>query len=227
MKFGQLFGLSTIETLERDKLVDGKKAGVLKSIAPKIADFINRGLDRTRFIWLDEEISSAQMRLALEYSKKWTCSLIADQNSQTQYRNWRKTRQEDSIEHQLIELGYIRSTFSGEITRKNDIKIGEYSKEQKVLGGTSQKADFIVRKKQGGQLTLIEAKAVGVQVDAYKRIKECCDKSRDWSSNKDFGDMQTVAVIAGFFNPKNIDALIRANIAIIWEHRLSDFGQIL
>ena len=96
-----------------------------------------------------------------------------------------------------------------------------------MRGGTSQKADVIVRRKRDGQLVLIEAKAVGVQVDAFKRVKECCDKSRDWKSNAQLGDVVVVAVIAGFFAQQNLDALKTAGAAIVWEHRLTDLSEVL
>ena len=107
------------------------------------------------------------------------------------------------------------------------INLGEYSKERKVRGGTSQKADVIVRRKQDGQLVLIEAKAVGVQLDAFKRVKESCDKARDWKSNEQLGEVVVVAVIAGFFVEQNLHALRNAGAVIVWEHRLTDFEEVL
>lgn len=221
MKFGQFFGLSSIEPIERDKIAKGKALDTLKELAPKIASFVNEHLDRTRFVWLDGDISDQTRPLAEDYAKKWTCSLIADQNAQTNYRNWRKTQQEAAIERTLIEMGYIRSSYSGDVTKKTDINIGEYSKERKVKGATNQKADLIVRRKLDGKLFLLEAKAVGVQVDAFKRIKECCDKARDWKSNADLADPQTIAVIGGFFVEQNLAALHQANVFAVWEHDLN------
>ena len=227
MKFGQLFGLATIESFERDKIVVRSKLDDLERLAPRIAEFVNQHLDRSRFVWLVDTLTAECRTLANSYAKKWTCSLIADQNAQTEYRNWRKTQQEAAIEQQLISLGYVKSTFRGQVEQRTDINLGEYSKERKVRGGTSQKADVIVRRKRDGQLVLIEAKAVGVQLDAFKRVKECCDKARDWKSNEQLGEVVVVAVIAGFFVEQNLHALKNAGAAIVWEHRLTDLAELL
>lgn len=222
MKFGQLFGLSTIEAFEKAKIVSGTKLAVLKRLAPEIAAFVNNNLDSRRYLWLSEQLSEEGRILALEYAKHWTCSLIADQNAQTEYRNWRKVRQEAAVEQFLINAGYIRSSYSGEVRQNTDIGIGEYSKERKVRGRTSQKADLVVRRKKDGGLIVIEAKAVGVLLDAFKRVKECCDKSRDWHQNNKLGDLTILAVIAGFFSETNLDALAGAGVSVVWEHRLED-----
>lgn len=227
MKFGQLFELATIAKFERDKVVAKSKLDQLEQLAPRIAEFVNQHLDRSRFVWLVDTLTAKCRTLANSYAKKWTCSLIADQNAQTEYRNWRKTQQEAAVEHQLISLGYIKSTFRGQVERRTDINLGEYSKERKVRGSTSQKADVIVRRKRDGQLILIEAKAVGVQLDAFKRVKECCDKARDWKSNAQLGNVVVVAVIAGFFVDQNLHALKTSGAAIVWEHRLSDLEDLL
>ena len=227
MKFGQLFGLSSIEPIERDRIVKGKALESLKALAPNIALFVNEHLDKTRFVWLDGGFSKQMRPLAEDYAKKWTCSLLADQNAQTDYRNWRKTQQEAAIERTLIELGYIKSGYSGDVKKKTDINIGEYSKERKVKGLTAQKADLLVRRKIDGKLFLLEAKAVGVQVDAFKRIKECCNKAQDWTSNLDLDGPEVVAVIGGFFVEQNIEALHQANVLIIWEHALDSLRQHL
>ena len=113
------------------------------------------------------------------------------------------------------------------MTKQTDINIGNYSKERKVKGATLQKADLIVRRKQDGRLFLLEAKTVGVQVDAFKRIKECCDKARDWKSNTELGKPEVIAVIAGFFAEQNLSALAQANVHIVWEHNLDTLRQLL
>lgn len=222
MKFGQLFGLASTESIERDKISRGNTLESLKLLAPNISAFVNAHLDRGRFIWLDENLCGNVRQLAEAYAKKWTCSLIADQKAQTNYRNWRKTQQEAAIERTLIDSGYIRSSYSGSVLQKTDINIGEYSKERKVKGATYQKADLVVRRKSDGKLLLLEAKAVGVQVDAFKRIKECCDKARDWNVNPALDNPKTIAVIGGFFVEQNLEALRRSSVSVVWEHALDN-----
>ena len=65
------------------------------------------------------------------------------------------------------------------------------------------------------------------QVDAYKRIKECCDKSRDWASSADLRRPKTIAVIGGFFAEQNLEALHRAGVGFVWEHDLGGLGDYL
>jgi hypothetical protein len=227
MKFGQMFGLSSIERMERDKIVNGKALSDLKVLAPGIAEFMNQHFDRTRCVWIGTAIDDATRKLAEDYAKNWTCSLIADQNAQTEYRNWRKAQQESAIERTLIDMGYIRSGYVGDVKQQSDINIGDHSKERKVKGATLQKADLIVRRKRDGKLILLEAKAVGVQVDAFKRVKECCDKARDWQSNPRLGKPEVVVVIGGFFAEQNLSALSQANVHIVWEHNLDGLREFL
>ena len=223
MKFGQYVGLSSVDRFERDKLSPGKAAyRLLASRARAITEFARRNLDTRRFIWLTSRTPSSE--LAREYAKKWTCSLAADQNAQTAYRNWRKERQEQAIVAQIVKLRYVKSTFSGIVSRKADVNIGEYLTETRVKGRTTQKADVLLRSKGTGKLVLIEAKAVGVEIDATKRTKECCDKANDWGTAPALDSPMVVAVIAGFFTETNIASLKSSHVQIVWEHRLQDLA---
>ena len=225
MKFGQLFGLTSISEFENDKVAAGSaKYRKLETIANEIAAFTRKNLDQSRFIWLaDAHLGS---ELAFEYAKKWTCSLAADQNAQTTYRNWRKTQQELAIVEKLVSLGYVKSGHSGIIDNKTDINIGEYTQENKVRGRTIQKADIVFRSKRTHKLVLVEAKAVGVELDATKRIKECCDKANDWASAANLQQPQVVAVIAGFFNTRVIGNLEASRVHVVWEHQLSGIEEL-
>lgn len=228
MKFGQLLGLKSLTDYESDTLHPGTaKYRQLSKIAPKLAQFVTENLDHSRFLWLVEELTPQANPLALHYARQWTCSMAADQNAQTQYRNWRKNIQEHAIASTLIELGYTQSDFSGIVNDQSDIKIGEYTQERKVRGRTIQKADLVVRSRRNQQLVLIEAKAVGVEIDSTKRIKECCDKANDWRSAKSLKNPIIIAVIAGFFTSTGIENLQKSQIQIVWEHRLDDLAAIL
>ncbi len=224
MKFGQFFGLTSIDKLEKNRVSKGtamyKK---LVKITNTIAKFVTENLDKTRFIWHGDE--SLDIPLAHSYAKKWTCSIAADQNAKTAYRNWRKEQQEHAIVSKLISCGYVKSGYSGVVTKNTDINIGEYTQEIKVKGRTIQKADVVFRSKKSKKLVLVEAKAVGVEIDATKRIKECCDKSNDWSSSTELRDPEVVTVIAGFFTENNIKNLEASGVFVVWEHRLSDLEE--
>lgn len=219
MKFGQLFEMTSIEPFERVKHeIGSEKYKDLTSIAGKISDFINMNIDKSRFWWREKPGTPSNAEQVLV--KKWTCSIAADQNAQTEYRRYRKTLQEESVARKLEALGYTRSNFHGVITATKDIKPGEYTLETKVKGRTTQKADLVFRSKSSGRLVLIEAKAVGVEIDATKRIKECSDKANDWTSKSALGAPVVVAVIAGFFTEKNISNLRASKVLVAWEHDL-------
>ena len=212
MKFGQFFGMGSIDKFENDRLEAGTtKHKALSEISHYIAKFATENLDANRFLWVSSPKGKVtNHRLASDYAKGWTCSIAADQNAQTRYRNWRKDRQEHAIASALVELGYTKSSFRGIVKKSTDIKIGEFTQELKVMGRTRQKADLIVRSKKSKKLVLIEAKAVGVEIDSTKRIKECCDKANDWKSGRDLNNPVVATVIAGFFNstPKMIDPFL-------------------
>lgn len=224
MKFGQCFGLTSIDKFENSKVSSGTKGHrELAQISDMIAAFANKNLDRRRFIWLaGRRFESA---LAFDYAKKWTCSIAADQNAQTAYRNWRKAQQEQAIVARLVALGYVKSGYCGIIERHTDISIGEYTQEMKVKGRTTQKADVVFRSKKSRKLVLVEAKAVGVEIDATKRIKECCDKANDWMSSAKLQAPEIVAVIAGFFTANNIANLRASRVHVVWEHRLTGIDE--
>jgi hypothetical protein len=224
MKFGQFFGLSSIENFERDKVpVNSKRYRELKSLAHRIARFVSENIDRGRFLWLDDP--QLESSLAFRYAKNWTCSIAADQNAQTTYRNWRKAQQELAIVNQLVSLGYVKSGYRGIVERQTDINIGEYTQEIRVRGRTTQKADVVFRSKKTKRLVCVEAKAVGVEIDATKRIKECCDKANDWRQGEKLGSPIIVVVIAGFFTKINLESLDASEIQVVWEHCLSRLGE--
>lgn len=228
MKFGQFFSINSIDKDEKNKLSStNTKYRELEKIAQSIAQFASEKLDRTRFIWVDQVISDSERALATEYARKWTCSLVSDQNAQTHYRNWRRDKQENAIASAIVNLGYTKSSFTGIVSKKTDINLGEYTQEIRVEGRTRQKADLVVRSKKSKKIVCIEAKAVGVEIDSTKRIKECCDKANDWRSSNSLEQPVVVAVIAGFFNLTGIQNLQASGIKVIWEHRLSDLAEVL
>jgi hypothetical protein len=221
MKFGQLFDLNSTEKFEKAKITRKERRSyetLTDGLGDAIAEFVVKHLDRSRFSWLDD--SPFDLLTAQHFAKGWTCSLVADQNAQTAYRNWRKEQQELAVVSFLVREGYVKSAFGGVLQKTTDIGVGEYTKEIRVKGRTTQKADVVFRRKDDGRLILVEAKAVGVTLDATKRIKECCDKANDWTTNVDLKNPEIVAVIAGFFEEKQIENLQASNIRVVWEHSL-------
>ncbi len=227
MKFGQLFGFDTMEKFERARIVSSQALEKHATLFEQISVFVNENLDRDRFVWLSSPMKRGLRALAEDFARKWTCSLVSDQGAQTAYRNWRKQQQEAAIERHLIHHGYIRSAFVGTVRTVTDVPIGEYTRETKVRGISTQKADFVVRRRRDGKLLLIEAKAVGVALDAFKRVKECCDKAHSWYSSPELGAPLTVAVLGGFFAETNIHALRDSGVEVAWEFDLSTLDALV
>lgn len=219
MKFGQIFGLNSLDKFENSRVSrSAARHEGLAQISEQIAKFTFDNLDRSRFMWLADDRLNTE--LVFSYAKKWTCSIAADQNAQTAYRNWRKQLQEQAVITKLISCGYVKSEFRGIVENETDINIGEYTKEIRVRGRTVQKADVVFRSKTSKKLVLVEAKAVGVEIDATKRIKECCDKANDWATSRNLNSPEVVTVIAGFFTPRNISNIEASHIYVVWEHDL-------
>jgi hypothetical protein len=138
-----------------------------------------------------------------------------------------------TVELFLLAQGYSRSSFSGDISSHTDIAVGEYSKERRVQAArtergtnrTTQKADLAFRLRTSQRLVLVEAKAIGVQVDAYKRVKECCQKAHVWKANPALNDPVVVAVIAGFLKEVNLQELAEAGVFHVWEHDIEGLSE--
>jgi hypothetical protein len=222
MKLGQMFGYNSTQPLEEGPAprIGTAAFNKLQQASTEISYFLSRQIDRSRFIWLDQPEQATE--LALRYAKNWTCSILANSNAETAYRNLRKTRQEKTIADFLARSGYVPSNFTSTLNSPNDLEIGTFCKEIRVKGRTVQKADLVFRCRGNGKLCLIEAKAVGVLLDAAKRVKECCNKAEEWISAENLGQCAVFAVIAGFFAEQHIQALASSNIITVWEHRITE-----
>lgn len=226
MKLGQLVGIATTGDFE-DAIVSTKaQMQKLSQAAPRLSKLFIDYMDSQRFLWLQTDMSKEQFDLSVQYAKKWTCSLIANQNSSTAFRNWRKELQESTAAAQAVRAGYSSVTTRRIITNINDILPGQYSRECRVQGRNTQKADIVVRLKKSQKLLLIEAKAIGVRIDAFKRIKECREKFDDWKQS--FGNQVEVGVVlSGFMPEKEVQSLIDEGAHIFWEHKENDLYDYL
>ena len=226
MKLGQLVDLSSTKDFEDEKVTSGNKYRQLCSIAPRLCQLFNEYIDWNRFRWLNEDLSSDQVVIAIDYAKKWTCSLIANQNSNTAFRNWRKELQETSAVNQAVRAGYTSVNTRRIVSNVTDILPGQYSRECRVQGRNVQKADIVIRLKNSNKLLLIEAKAIGVHIDAFKRIKECREKFDDWKQT--FGDMVEVGVVlSGFVPEREYQSLIEEGAHVFWEHKENDLYEFI
>ncbi len=228
MKLGQLVGLNTTGDFEDAAVVTGTKAHTLARIASRLVEIFNRQLDAQRFIWLQRsDMTKREVDIAVQYAKKWTCSLIANQNSATDFRNWRKELQETTMVNEAVKAGYISVPTRRTISHIEDLLPGQFSRECRVQGATDiEKADIVVRLKKSKQLVLIEAKAIGVRVDAFKRIKECREKFSNWQEH--FGSKAIMGtILSGFIPLSQYDTLLATNSQVFWEHRPQDFFDFL
>lgn len=223
MKFAQQFSLPSQRVIEdSSRALPAKYKNRLSGAWNDIITFVIQNYDWRRFPWLLREVQ-IPTNAEIDAARNWTCGLIADANAQTEYRNWRKDQQENLIASWLVRNGYRENISRSIISRATDLRPGEFRRETKVQGQTLQKADLCIRSKKTGRLVLLEAKAVGVKIDAYKRCKECCDKARDWDCDA-LERPQVIALIAGHFSATNLGALRKAGISFVWEHKMDVLG---
>ncbi len=226
MKLGQLVNLSSTKEFEDNLISSGIRYTTLKKVAPQLCKLFVDYMDSQRFLWLQTEVTEDQYALAAEYAKRWTCSLISNQNSSTAFRNWRKELQETSAVNQVVKAGYTSVTTRRIISDVSDLLPGQYSRECRIQGRNVQKADLVVRLKGSNKLLLIEAKAIGVRIDAFKRIKECREKFDDWKQT--FGDAVEVGVVlSGFIPEREYQSLIDEGIHVFWEHKENDLYEFI
>lgn len=226
MKMGQLVGLDSTDAFEEGIIDRGVKFKNLVKVAPQLCRVINQCFDSQRFLWLQESLEGRNLSLAEEYAKRWTCSLIANQNATTAFRNWRKELQETTVAESIVKAGYVSVQTRRVVSACDDFLPGQYSRECRVKGRNVQKADLVVRLKKSGCLLLIEAKAIGVRIDAFKRIKECREKFDDWKSH--FGDDVVCAVVlSGFVPQKEYESLLNENGYVFWEHDIGSLTRYL
>lgn len=220
MKLGQLVGLNTTSDFE-DKHAEENSTNYkkLEKIAPRLCALFNEYLDMQRFLWLSTELDKPRKRMALEYAKNWTCSLISNQNSNTLFRNWRKELQETTAVEQLVRAGYSSIPKRKQISSIEDLLPGQFPRECRVHGVNVQKADIVIRLKKSKKLLLIEAKAIGVRIDAFKRVKECREKFNDW--RQAFGRNGAVygALLSGFIPESECRSINDDGGLVFWEHK--------
>lgn len=220
MKLGQLVGISSTKDFEDEIVSRGAKQQTLRRIAPVLCKIFSKNLDTQRFLWHQTTLDEEKYLMAIKYAKNWTCSLIANQNSSTAFRNWRKELQESTAIQEIIKAGYTPVETRRRIRSVSDLLPGQCSRECVVVGRNNQKADIAIRLKKSRKLLLIEAKAIGVKIDAFKRIKECREKFDDWKDT--FGDMVEVGVVlSGFIPLAEYQSLIDERICVFFEHNIS------
>ena len=121
MKLGQLVGIDSTADFEESCSLTRFREEQLRKIVPKLCEIFIKNLDSQRFLWNQAILTKSNYEIAVAYAKKWTCSLIANQNSGTAFRNWRKERQESKAANEIIEAGY-KSIKSRPFIKSPDLK---------------------------------------------------------------------------------------------------------
>lgn len=217
MKFGQFNGVGSTNNYE-----DEDPSTPSKDTAQQMADFMQNNMDERKVPWLYSDVDVDEW---IDVSRDWTCDIIAQSEAATRYRNWRKDVQEDKVAETMKEAGLRRVSRSSTISDIDDIPAETFVSETKVAcPGDDQKADFVARPGRD-ELLFLEAKAIGVKIDSYKRIKEIRNKESDWRAG--FPNARVGAAVAGWIPDSQIETLHGDDIEVFWEHRLDSLKKYL
>lgn len=217
MKFGQFNGVGSTNNYEADDPTTPSK-----EIAQEMADFMDRNIDERKVPWIYSDTTVDEW---IDVSRDWTCDIIAQSEAETRYRNWRKDVQEDMVAETMKDAGLQRVSRSSTISDMDDLPAGTFVSETKVAcPGDDQKADFVARPARN-DILFLEAKAVGVKIDSYKRIKEIRNKESDWRAG--FPDAKVGAAIAGWIPTSQVETLQGDDIDVFWDHRIDTLQDYL
>lgn len=210
MKFGQFNGVGSTTNYEGDD-----PSTPAKATAQEMAKFMEENMDERKVPWLFRDVDVDEW---IDVSRDWTCDIIAQSEANTRYRNWRKDVQEDKVAEAMQEAGLRHVSRSSTISDIDDLPAGTFVSETKVAcPGDDQKADFVARLAKD-EILFLEAKAIGVKIDSYKRIKEIRNKESDWRAG--FPNAKVGAAVAGWIPDSQIETLLGDDIEVFWEHRL-------
>ncbi|MWV65663.1 XamI family restriction endonuclease [Halorubrum sp. JWXQ-INN 858] len=188
--------------------------------AEKIIDTFEEYRNESLLPWLeigglgyheyDENALIKKLQTAIAYN-------IATSEANTEYRNWRATKQHDAIAGELVEAGFEKVEVDG----VEDLEPGEYETELNV---SNEEADFAIRN-YSGVLTLIEAKMSGTEINFRKRRKEMVNDYNDWTEDR--SDARIVAVIGGVINTNDVETLQETGIRVFWDHQLDGLSEFV
>jgi len=217
MKFGQFNGVGSTTNYE-----DDDPSTPAKGTAEAMAQFMEQNVDECKVPWLSNDVEVEEF---IAVSRDWTCDIIAQSEANTRYRNWRKDVQEDKVAEAMEEAGLGHVSRNSTISDIDDLPAGTFVSETKVAcPGDDQKADFVARPAKD-EILFLEAKAIGVKIDSYKRIKEVRNKESDWRAG--FPNARVGAAVAGWIPDSQIETLLGDDIEVFWEHRLESLKDYL
>lgn len=215
MKFGALIGLRSTGDYEAFDKSEVRTPN--PDTAKAIADFASENLSEEKAPWVFGEAESQEE--AMEWSRLWVADKVAEQRAETNYRNARAAEQEQKTIEALKQAGYTQSKHTGLISSKENLPVGTYTDESRVVGEDTKKADVAFRPTEE-YMVLVEDKSMGVAIDAYKRTSEVRDKANGWRA--EFGDdVKVVAVIQGGLDGEGVQDLMN-HVDVYFEHRLEE-----
>jgi hypothetical protein len=185
--------------------------------AERVREVVLNALDPHRFPWVgvDRSPSDREREIAIVAS----AVLVATQRVGTRRRSNAKREQEQVVRQLLTDMGLIEIP-RREIPLLEDGPLpGQFCGESK-LGDT--RADLVVRLPDRRYLA-VECKVSNSAVNSFKRVNhEALGKAAKWLNQ--FGTRAVVpaAVLAGVFNPSNLQAAQEGGLFLVWSHQLDD-----
>ena len=198
----------------------------------KIGKIIEKMADPGVFVWLERKNgpSSQELRRAATIVADRLCGAIANPI----IRNAQEKRQLAAISEWLTSLGYERLPAGGG-TKYDELRPGTYSFRLNIpveQEGATQSVNLPVdaavmpKEAEAGELPLlIEAKSAGDFTNVNKRRKEEATKMNQL--RRTYGeDVRYVLFLCGYFDSGYLGYEAAEGIDWIWEHRISDFGEL-
>lgn len=158
----------------------------------------------------DEDALIKKLQTSIAYN-------VATSEANTEYRNWRATKQHDYIADELVEAGFEKV----EVSDVTELEPGQYETELNV---SNEEADFAI-KNHGGELILTEAKMSGTEINFRKRRKEMINDYTEWTDDRP--DARIVGVIGGVINTDDVELLEEAGIKVFWDHELDGLSEFV
>ena len=188
----------------------------------RLADVVEKALDRRRFPWLSENRPPTQAER--DAAAMASACLWAYQRTQAARRSSGKKRLEGQVEQALQKGGFVREPSRDVALLRDAPQAGQFCRESSVAG---RRADFVVGLWDGRYL-FIECKDSNSYVNSVKRLNnDTAAKAVFWL--RKFGEQAVVPVafISGVFYLNSLIEAQRTRLALFWGHGTNEFGQWL
>jgi hypothetical protein len=186
--------------------------------ANRVRDAVLNVIDPHRFPWVGAHRSPSERERQIAIVA--SAVLVATQKVGTSRRGNSKSEQEQRVKDLLSEMGFTEVPPRKIPLLEDGPSPGEFCGESR-FGDT--RADLIARLPDRRYLAL-ECKVS----NSFKRVNhEALGKARRWVSQ--FGTLAVVpaAILAGVFNPSNIETAQAGGLFLIWSHRLDSLRNFI